>query len=225
MCGRFTSLFSPEVLKSTFDIQTPPDISPRYNIAPTQQVWIIRGSATGGRHLSSARWGLVPHWAKDLSIGNRMINARCETVHEKPAFRQSIHTRRCIVPASGFFEWTTTPTGKTPHYVTMRDGTPLAFAGIWESWKTSEGENIETCAILTTTANCLMAPIHDRMPVILHQTEFGVWLERSVNDPLELQRFYQPYPAELLQEWEVSTVVNNPAHETPETIAPIQAQP
>ena len=225
MCGRFTSLFSPEVLNNTFGVQAPPDISPRYNIAPTQQVWIIRGSATGGRHLSSARWGLVPHWAKDLSIGNRMINARCETVHEKPAFRQSIHTRRCIVPASGFFEWTTTPTGKTPHYVTMRDGSPLAFAGIWESWKTSEGENIETCAILTTTANCLMAPIHDRMPVILHQTEFELWLERSVNNPLELQRLYQPYPAELLQEWEVSTVVNSPAHETPETIAPIQAQP
>jgi len=221
MCGRFTSLFSPEALNTTFGVQAPPDISPRYNIAPTQQVWIIRGSATGGKHLSSARWGLVPHWAKDLSIGNRMINARCETVHEKPAFRQSIHTRRCIVPASGFFEWTTTPTGKTPHYVTMRDGSPLAFAGIWESWKTSEGENIETCAILTTTANCLMAPIHDRMPVILHQTEFELWLERSVNNPLELQRLYQPYPAELLQEWEVSTVVNSPTHETPETIAPI----
>jgi len=225
MCGRFTSLFSPEVLNSTFGVQAPSDISPRYNIAPTQQVWIIRGSATGGRHLSSARWGLVPHWAKDLSIGNRMINARCETVHEKPAFRQSIHTRRCIIPASGFFEWTTTPTGKIPHYVTMRDASPLAFAGIWESWKTSEDENIETCAILTTTANCLMAPIHDRMPVILHQTEFELWLERSVNNPLELQRLYQPYPAKLLQEWEVSTVVNSPTHETPETIVPIQAQP
>jgi putative SOS response-associated peptidase YedK len=225
MCGRFTTLFSPEGLKSTFDIQAPPAMPPRYNIAPTQQVWIIRGSVTGERYLSSARWGLVPHWAKDLSIGNRMINARCETVHEKPAFRQSIHTRRCIVPASGFFEWATTSSGKTPHYVTMRDGTPLAFAGIWESWKTSEGENIETCAILTTTANSLMAPIHDRMPVVLHQTEFELWLERPVNNPLQLQRLYQPYPAELLQEWEVSTVVNNPAHETPETIAPIQAEP
>lgn len=221
MCGRFTTLFSPEVLKNTFGVQAPLDISPRYNIAPTQQVWIIRGSATGGRHLSSARWGLVPHWAKDLSIGNRMINARCETVHDKPAFRQSIHTRRCIVPASGFFEWTTTPTGKTPHYVSMRDGSPLAFAGIWESWKTSEGENIETFAIRTTTANSIIAPVHDRMPVILHQTEFELWLERSVNNPLELQRLYQPFRAELLQEWEVSIVVNSPAHETPETIAPI----
>jgi len=223
MCGRFTSLLSPELLVNTFGVQTPPDFSPRYNIAPTQQVWIIREAATGGRFLSSAHWGLVPHWAKDLSIGSRMINARSETVHEKPAFRQSIHSRRCIVPASGFFEWAATPTGKIPHYVTMRDGSPLAFAGIWESWKTSEGESIETCAILTTAANSLMAPIHDRIPVILHLTEFDHWLDRSVNNPQKLQRIYQPYPSELLQEWEVSTVVNNASHETPETIAPLQA--
>ena len=224
MCGRFTSFLSPEILENTFGVQAPPDISPRYNIAPTQQVWIIREAATGGRHLSSVRWGLVPHWAKDLSIGSRMINARCETVHEKPAFRQAIHSRRCIVPASGFFEWAATPTGKIPHYVTMRDGSPLAFAGIWESWKTAEGESLETFAILTTAANSLMAPIHDRIPVILHLTEYELWLDRSVNNPQKLQRLYQPYPAELLQEWEVSTVVNNASHETPETIAPIQSK-
>lgn len=224
MCGRFTSFLSPEILENTFGVQAPPDISPRYNVAPTQQVWIIREAATGGRHLSSVRWGLVPHWAKDLSIGSRMINARCETVHEKPAFRQAIRSRRCIVPASGFFDWATTPTGKIPHYVTMRDGSPLAFAGIWESWKTPEGEPLETCAILTTAANNLIAPIHDRIPVILHPTEFDHWLDRSLNNPEKLQRFYQPYPAELLQEWEVSTIVNNASHETPETIAPVKAQ-
>ena len=223
MCGRFTSLLSPELLENTFGVQAPPDISPRYNIAPTQQVWIIREAATGGRFLSSVRWGLVPHWAKDLSIGSRMINARCETVHEKPAFRQAIRSRRCIVPASGLFEWATTPTGKIPHYVTMRDGSPLAFAGIWDSWKTPEGETLETCAILTTAANSLMAPIHDRIPVILHPTEFDHWLDRSLNNPEKLQRLYQPYPAELLQEWEVSTVVNNASHETPETFTPVQA--
>jgi putative SOS response-associated peptidase YedK len=223
MCGRFTSLLSPELLENTFGVQAPPDFSPRFNIAPSQQVWIIRGSATGGRHVSSARWGLVPHWAKDLSIGSRMINARCETVHEKPAFRQAIRSRRCIMPASGFFEWSTTPKGKIPHYVTMRDGSPLAFAGIWDSWKTPEGETLETCAILTTAANSLMAPIHDRIPVILHPTEFDHWLDRSLNNPEKLQRLYQPYPAELLLEWEVSTVVNNASHETPETIAPVQA--
>ena len=222
MCGRFTTFLSPEILENTFGVQAPLDIPPRYNIAPTQQVWIIREAATGGRHLSSVRWGLVPHWAKDLSIGNRMINARCETVHEKPAFRQAIRARRCIVPASGFFDWATTPTGKHPHYITMRDDSPLAFAGIWDSWKSPEGEVIESCAILTTAANSLVATIHDRMPVILHPTEFDLWLDRSVNNPENLQRLYQPYPAELLQEWEVSTIVNSPAHETPETIASIE---
>jgi len=223
MCGRFTSFLSPELLENTFGVQAPPDIFPRYNIAPTQQVWIIREAATGGRHLSPARWGLVPHWAKDLSIGSKMINARCETVHEKPAFRQAIHSRRCIVPASGFFEWSATPTGKIPHYVTMRDSSPLALAGIWESWKTAEGESSETFAILTTAANSLLVPIHDRMPVLLHLTEYELWLDRSENNPQKLQRLYQPYPAELLQEWEVSTMVNSPAQETSEIIAHVHS--
>lgn len=224
MCGRFTSLLSPELLENFFNVQAPPDFPARYNIAPTQQIWIFRGTATEGRHLSAVRWGLVPHWAKDLSIGNRMINARCETVHEKPAFRQAIRARRCIVPASGFFDWATTPTGKSPHYITMRDGSPLAFAGIWDFWKTPEGEVLESCAILTTAANSLVATIHDRMPVILHPSEFELWLDRSVNNPEKLQRLYQSYPAELMQEWVVSTAVNNASHETPETINPIQAQ-
>ncbi len=223
MCGRFTSLLSAEILENTFGVQAPPVFPLRYNIAPTQQVWTIREAATGGRHLSAARWGLVPHWAKDLSIGNRMINARCETIHEKPAFRQAIRARRCIVPASGFFEWATTPTGKFPHYVTMRDGTPLAFAGIWDFWKTSEGEMLESFSILTTVANSLVAQLHDRMPVILHPTEYDLWLDRSVNNPENLKNLYRPYPAELLQEWEVSTTVNSPVHETPETIVPAQA--
>lgn len=198
MCGRFTSLLSPELLEHLFGVQAPQDYPPRYNIAPTQHIWIIRETTSNGRYLSMARWGLVPHWAKDLSIGNRMINTRCETVHEKPAFRQAIRARRCIIPASGFFEWAATPEGKSPHYVTMRDGSPLAFAGIWDSWKTPEGETLETCAILTTTANSLIAKLHDRMPVILH-------------------------PTELLQEWEVTKVVNNASHESPATIDPAQS--
>lgn len=222
MCGRFTFAISPELLAEIFEVTALADIPTRYNIAPSQQVPIIREAATGGRYLSSVRWGLVPHWAKDPSIGNRMINARCETIHEKPAFRQAVRSRRCIVPASGFFEWAATAAGRTPHYVTMRDGTPLAFAGIWDSWKTPEGEVLETCAILTTAANSLMAPLHDRMPVILHRTEFVLWLDRATNNPEKLQRLYHPYPAELLQECEVSKLVNNPAHETPETIVPVQ---
>ena len=223
MCGRFTFAISPELLAEVFGVPVLEEIPRRYNIAPSQPVPILREAATGGRYLSSVRWGLVPHWAKDLSIGNRMINARCETVHEKPAFRQAIRARRCIVPASGFFEWAASPAGKSPHYVTMRDGSPLAFAGIWDSWRTPEGEILETCAILTTTANSLMAPLHDRMPVLLHRTEFDLWLDRSMNNPEKLQRLYQSYPAELLQEREVSSMVNNPTHDTPENITPVIA--
>ena len=223
MCGRFTFAISPELLTEVFGVTVLEEPPPRYNIAPSQQVPIIRDAATDGRYLSSVRWGLLPHWAKDLSIGARMSNARCETVHEKPAFRQAIRARRCIVPASGFFEWSAAPTGKSPHYVTMRDGSPLAFAGIWDSWRTPEGEILETCAILTTTANSLMAPLHDRMPVLLHHTEFDLWLDRSANNPDKLKRLYQPCPSELLQEWEVSSIVNSASHETPETIVPLQA--
>jgi len=223
MCGRFTFAISPELLAEVFGVPFFEELPRRYNIAPSQPVPIIREAATDGRYLSSVRWGFVPHWAKDLSIGNRMINARCETVHEKPAFRQAIRARRCIVPASGFFEWAASPAGKFPHYVTMRDGSPLAFAGIWDSWKTPEGEILETCAILTTTANSLMAPLHDRMPVLLHPTEFELWLDRSMNNPEKLQRLYQSYPAELLQEREVSSMVNNPTHDTPENITPVNA--
>ena len=223
MCGRFTSLLSPELLEELFGIHLPPDFQPRFNIAPTQQIWIIRQTATSGRYLSAVRWGLVPHWAKDLAIGNHMINARCETVHEKPAFRIGIRARRCIIPASGFFEWDHSGKARIPHYITMKDSSPLAFAGIWDSWKSPEGEAVESCSILTTTSNTLVATLHDRMPVILHPTEFDLWLDRTMNDPEKLKRLYQPYPADLMQEWEVSPLVNKPSIETPATIVPLQA--
>ena len=185
--------------------------SPRYNIAPTQQVSVVRDNENHGREWAEMRWGLVPHWAKDLSIGNRLINARCETVAEKPSFRSAIRHRRCIVAASGFYEWKVTSKGKFPHYVTMTDEAPVAFAGIWESWKDAEGVALESCALLTTAANSLMETIHDRMPVILQQSDFEEWLDRSVTDTQKIQRIYQPYPAELMQEWPVSTFVNNPS--------------
>ena len=222
MCGRFTSMLSPELIEVIFGVHAPPGIVPQYNIAPTQHVWTVRQASTEGRFLSHARWGLVPSWAKDISIGNRMINARCETVHEKPAFRLAIRARRCIIPASGFFEWSATAAGKLPHYVTMRDDSPMAFAGIWDVWKNPSGESIESCAILTTAANSLVEPLHDRMPVILHRTEFDLWLDRTENDPRKLQRLYQPYPAGSMQMWEVSPMVNKPSHDTAENIVPVK---
>ena len=221
MCGRFTSLLSPELLTVIYDVLAPGEQPQRYNIAPTQQVSIVREAAEGKRYLSNVRWGLVPHWAKDISIGSRMINARSETVHEKPAFRQAIKSRRCIVPASGFYEWAATPTGKVPYYITTTDGSPFSFAGIWESWQAPEGDVIETCAILTTGANSLMTPIHDRMPVILHQGEFDRWLDPADKDSQHFQRFYKPFPPELMSSWRVSTIVNSPAHDSSENIAAI----
>jgi putative SOS response-associated peptidase YedK len=202
---------SPELLEAVFGVKPLVMSSPRYNIAPTQQVSVVRDNENHGREWAEMRWGLVPHWAKDLSIGNRLINARCETVAEKPSFRSAIRHRRCIVAASGFYEWKVTSKGKFPHYVTMTDEAPVAFAGIWESWKDAEGVALESCALLTTAANSLMETIHDRMPVILQQSDFEEWLDRSVTDTQKIQRIYQPYPAELMQEWPVSTFVNNPS--------------
>lgn len=221
MCGRFTSLLSPELLSAVFNVTAPSALPHRYNIAPTQEVLTVRQEGAGARYATQVRWGLIPHWAKDMSIGSKMINARSETVHEKPAFRQAIRSRRCIVPASGFFEWVATPKGKFPQYITMQDGSPFAFAGIWESWNTPQGEILESCAIMTTTANSLMSKIHDRMPVILHQTDFDLWLDCLVNEPLEAEQLYQPFPAELMQAWPVSKLVNSPAHDAEECIQPL----
>ena len=223
MCGRFTSLLSPELLVDLYGVPTPQELEFRYNIAPTQKVLAVRQDASGGRYLSAVRWGLVPPWAKELSIGSKMINARCESVMERPAFRQALRTRRCIVPASGFYEWATTADGRIPHYITMRDGSPFSFAGIWESWADPDGHDVETCAILTTAANSLIETIHDRMPVILHPTEFDLWLGRTLNDPQDLQRLYQPYPADLMQLWVVAPAVNSPNHDSPTCIAPLSA--
>lgn len=219
MCGRFAFTIPPKVLADTFEVVEPPALACRYNIAPTQQVFIIRDS-DDDRSLSSARWGLVPHWAKDISIGNKMINARAETVHEKPAFRQAIKTRRCIVPASGFFEWVAKPNGKFPYYITLKDGSPLPLAGIWELWKSSDGNLLESCSILTTMANDLMSPIHDRMPVILPSEEFDFWLDRTVTDPIKLQRLFLPYPAVFMTAWPVSRLVNSPTNDSSDCIKP-----
>jgi putative SOS response-associated peptidase YedK len=221
MCGRFTSLLSPELLVDLYGVPTPQELECRYNIAPTQEVLAVRQDAAGERYLSAVSWGLVPHWAKELSIGSKMINARCESVFEKPSFRQAIRTRRCIVPASGFYEWATIADGRIPHYITMQDGSPFSFAGIWESWADPDGHAVETCAILTTAANGLIETIHDRMPVILHPTEFDLWLDRTVNDQYELKRVFQPYPSDVMQIWPVSLVVNNSRHESSECIEPL----
>jgi putative SOS response-associated peptidase YedK len=219
MCGRFTLNLSPDQLAVAFGIPAS-SITPRYNIAPSQQIAVIR-NFSGERHLGYIRWGLVPSWADDISIGYKLINARSETVFEKNSFKRAIRTRRCLVPASGFIEWKHSGNEKTPFYITMTNNNPMAFAGIWEQWKAPDHSVLETCAILTTAANHLMESIHDRMPVILHPQEYSLWLDREVSEPESLKQLFKPYPAEVMQACQVSSLVNNPKNDTEDCITPL----
>lgn len=228
----------PEELAVEFDLDTI-DIAyeelegPRYNVAPSQNVAgirVLRGDdETEKRVLGPLRWGLIPFWAGDTSIGNRMINARAETAAEKPAYRKAIRTRRCLIPASGFYEWQK-PAGskqKQPWFIRLRDGRPFAFAGLWERWgspDTGEGV-IESCTILTTAANARVQPIHDRMPVIVGRDDRALWLDRGVIEPEAVAHVLRPYDADKMEAWPVSQRVNSPAHDDAECIEPLQNAP
>ena len=220
MCGRIVMELTPELLATVFGIPKVPLLVPSYNIAPTQLVLVVR-QVSDHRTLDSMKWGLVPSWAKDPAIGSRMINARSETVAEKPSFRSAIKHRRCLIPSSGFYEWLREGTSKTPYYLHLKDGSPMVYAGLWESWKSPEGEVVESCSILTTEANSLIAAIHDRMPVILHPSEYPFWLNRDMVDPQKLIRLYQPYPADLIEMHQVSQMVNSARNQGSELIRAI----
>jgi len=216
MCGRFTLNLPPEILAKIFSIPAP-SLTPRYNIAPSQQIAVIR-NFSGENHLDYMRWGLVPSWAEDTSIGYKLINARSETVFEKNSFKRAIRTRRCLIPASGFYEWQHSDNVKTPYYISMADDQPMAFAGIWEQWKAPDHSILETCAILTTAANHLMETIHDRMPVILHPQEYSLWLDREVSEPESLKQLFKPYPSDVMNAYKVSSMINNPRNDGEECI-------
>jgi putative SOS response-associated peptidase YedK len=221
MCGRFTLHLPPELLGSVFGVETPSQLPPRYNIAPSQLVSVIRAGEDDHNRIDLLKWGLVPSWAKDPAIGNKLINARSETAHEKPSFRSAIKSQRCIVPASGFYEWSTAGNSKQPWYIRHKDDSPMGFAGLWESWRTPAGDFLETFCILTTTANSFMATLHERMPVILQPEDYNLWLNRELSGPLHLSRLFQPSPAEDLAAYKVSTIVNSPSHESPQCIEPV----
>lgn len=221
MCGRFTLQISPEQLAEIFGLIEVPVYPARYNIAPSQKIAAIRQNGDGQNRLDFIRWGLIPPWADDMSIGFKMINARSETVHEKHSFRHAIRHRRCLIPTSGFFEWVEEGKTKKPLYVHMKDNSPMVFAGLWESWKSPEKEVVESCTILTTASNSLIAPLHERMPVILHPQEYNHWLDREITDPEKLKSLYQSYPADLMEMWPVSQQVNSPKIDSPELINPI----
>lgn len=222
MCGRFTLRVSPEQIADLFSLDATPPVAPRYNIAPTQPVLAIREDYGGnGREATFLNWGLIPFWAKDPSIGSRMINARSETAAEKPSFRAAFKYRRCIIPADGFYEWQKVAGGKQPQLIGMADGALFGLAGLWERWE-QDGSAIESCTILTTEPNELLAPIHNRMPVILHPEDYDEWLDRSIQKADPLLHLMRPFPAELMDHRPVSTHVNNPRNEDPACVAPLE---
>jgi len=213
MCGRFRlSKTDKEVMKQ-FGVEIDPDYSPRYNISPSQQVRVLQQDEAGLMHMRIQRWGLVPGWAKDIKIGYKMINARSETILEKPSFRTAFKKRRCLIPADGFYEWKKEGTTKQPFHFGMKDDSLFAFAGIWEQWKSPEGAVVESCAILTTTPNDLVADVHDRMPVILPAAQYELWLTAEAERVAQLQDLLVPYPANEMKRYPVSSAVNSPKHD------------
>lgn len=216
MCGRFSLSKSTIALAETLQLETLPEWTPRYNIAPTQTIMAIAADSTHGRQMRLFRWGLVPSWAKDLAIGTKLINARAETVAEKPSFRAAFKQRRCLIPADGFYEWQRLDRKtKQPYYFQLTDQQPFAFAGLWEHWQ-GEGAVVETCTILTTQANELLQPIHDRMPVIIRPEAYDRWLEPTVTP--EHQTLLRPYDATLMQGYRVSTLVNRATNDSPDCV-------
>jgi putative SOS response-associated peptidase YedK len=191
---------------------------PRFNIAPTQPVAVIPND--GKNRLDFFVWGLIPSWAKDPSIGNRMINARAETLLEKPSFRNAFRRRRCLVLADGFYEWRKDAHGKTPMYIRLEDGRPFGFAGLWEYWKSPDGSDVLSCTIITTQPNELMTPIHNRMPVILPEQAYPLWLESGEVDLNSLAGLLKPFTAGPMQAYPVSALVNNPKNDQPQLISP-----
>jgi putative SOS response-associated peptidase YedK len=219
MCGRFTLRARPQAVAEAFELLELSDLSPRYNIAPTQPVASVRlDPDRGGRVLVWQRWGLIPSWARDPSIGNRMINARAETVATKPAFRNAFAARRCLIVADGYYEWQKTAEGKQPYFIHRRDDAPFAFAGLWERWGP---ERLESCTIITTAANASMRSLHDRMPVILQPADYSRWLDPAVRDGEALASVLRPARDDLLAADPVQPVVNNPRNDVPECVSPI----
>ncbi len=204
-----------------FQVLDAPPLAPRFNIAPTQPVAAVRlVPESGQRQLAFLKWGLVPAWAKDRTIGNRLINARAESVAEKPAFRAAFRRRRCLVVADGFYEWQRSGARKQPYFIRLRDDRPFAIAGLWESWEGPAHSALETCTLITTGPNELMEPIHNRMPVILARDDYDRWLDPAIQEPDALCPLLRPYPTSAMLALPVSPHVNNPRNDDPKCIAP-----
>lgn len=221
MCGRYSLTKVDRALLERFDLFDLPEVIPRYNVAPTQLAPIVRRKRDAdARELVMARFGLVPSWSPDLSGGAKMINARSETVMEKPPFRDAFQQRRCLVPADGFFEWEKRGKERVPHWFHLRDASVFAFAGLWERWYDEDKNRIESFTILTTKPNALVQPLHDRMPVILRPEDYALWLDPTITAPPALEPLFEPFPAEEMLDKVVSRRVNKPDSDGPEVLEP-----
>ena len=220
MCGRYSLIADIQELARQFEFDgTGFEDSPRYNVAPTQAVLTVTNR--DARHAEYMRWGLIPSWAKDASIGNRMINARGETVAQKPSFRNALQRRRCLVLADGFYEWQKVGKGKQPMRIVLKSREPFAFAGLWETWRNPEGETIRSCTIITTEANDLLRPIHERMPVILPRELEEFWLDGNVTESAALSDVLSPYSDEAMEAYQVSPLVNKATNNSADLIVPM----
>lgn len=221
MCGRFTLTINPADLQDAFsNYNFPVRFAPRFNIAPSQPILAIPNDNKLAADFFM--WGLIPMWAKDPTIGSRLINARGETLAEKPSFRGSYRHKRCLILADGFYEWKSVgdKKTKTPYYIHMQNRQPFAMAGLWDSWESPDGSSLKTCTIITTTPNELMETIHDRMPVILHPRDYAKWLDAAPQTPENLQPLIKPFNADVMSAYPVSTLVNKPANDMPELVVP-----
>lgn len=220
MCGRFTLFCEVERVSNRFGVEKGTvEIEPRYNIAPTEEILgVVNGRQ---RRLALFRWGLIPFWAEEPSIGNRMINARVEAVSTKPAFRRSLKNRRCLIVADGFYEWRKEKKTKVPMYIRLTSHEPFGFASLWDEWTAPQGEKVTSCTIITIESNALISEIHPRMPVILTREAEDYWLDDSIVDPARLLPWLKPYPSEEMEAYEVDRTVNSSSHKGPDCVEPV----
>ncbi len=219
MCGRFALYTDPKALAKQFQTANIFDLQPSYNVAPSQTIPIVRNE-NNQRQFVLAKWGLIPSWAKDIKIGYNTINAKAETVAEKPSFRSAFKYRRCLIPVDGYYEWQELANSKTkqPWYISLKRQQPMALAGLWEHWQGQDGSEIESCTIIVTSGNELMINIHDRMPIILPEEHWDLWLNSANQDKQALQSLLAQYPHEEMTAWQVGTMVNSPKHNNVECI-------
>ena len=224
MCGRFTLKTPREAITKQFGVEIDEELAPRFNITPAQSVDAIRMARAGnGREIVRLKWGLIPSWAKDAGIANKLINARSETLSEKPSFREAFKRRRCLVVADGFFEWDKKGKTRRPFYFQLKNERPFAFAGLWDRWTGQDGDRVETCTIITTTPNELLARVHDRMPVILPPEVYNTWLDEDVRNTEACKELLCPYPSSEMISYPVGTLVNSPQHQGAELIKGVNA--